>query len=217
MVGEGPAVTPLAAVDVEFWKQQAVQAAVWQGDCVVGGGGGSDCAGADETLGPVKIGGNLTIESGQQLTIAGPIWVEGDVVIDSNVEIKVADILGSEGVVIVVDYPQDRLSRGKIVTASKVTFVQTAAYGPAVLVSTNMGDNCTADPAVKVSSNTATVVFSAPDGCIWFEANSFVRGVLAKKVHLSGNSQIEYDPRLAYIVLKTGLGGWAVTSYREIE
>jgi len=31
----------------------------------------------------------------------------------------------------------------------------------------------------------------------------------------SNNSVIEYDPRLATVILKTGLGGWAVTGFQE--
>lgn len=216
-VGEAPETVPLSAIDVEFWKQQAAQSSIWTGDCVIGAEDASDCAGSEKRLGSVKIGGNLTVLSGENFTLTGPIWVEGDATINSNVKVSVEESLGSEGVVIVVDYPEDRFGRGKILTASNVSFFQTEQEGPAIFVSTNKEDNCTTDPAVKVSSNTATVVFSAPDGCIFFESNSLVRGVLAKKIYLSNNSSIIYDPRLAYVVLKTGLGGWAVTSYREIQ
>lgn len=213
---EKPESMPMEAVDIEFWKQQAAQAAIWPGNCVIDKGGGvNDCSGTGKRLGPVKVEGSLTINSGANLTLAGPVWVEGDMTINSNVDIRIDDSLGIEGVVVVVDYPGNRFGRGKILTSSNVDFFETAAGGPAVFVSTNTEDNCQVNPAVKVSSNTSTVVFSAPDGCIYFNANSFVRGVLAKKVHLSGNSAIEYDPRLATVILKTGLGGWAVTNFRE--
>lgn len=216
-VEEAPEEVPLAVMDVEFWKQQAVQSSIWTGDCIIGSGDASDCAGSEEKLGSVKIEGNLTIRSGTEVTLTGPIWVEGDVTVNSNVDVLVDESLGSEGVVIVVDYPSDRFGRGKVVTESNVSFSQTSAGGPPIFVSTNTEDNCAVDPAIKVSSNTATVVFSAPEGCVFFQSNSFVRGVLAKKTHLSGNSSIVYDPRLAYVILETGLGGWAVTGYREIE
>lgn len=215
-VAEKPESMPLEAVDIEFWKQQAAQAAIWPGSCVIDNGGGvNDCSGVAKRLGPVKVEGSLTINSGTNLTLTGPVWVEGDMTINSNVDIRIDDSLGAEGVVVVVDYPGDRFGQGKVLTSSNVDFFETAAGGPAVFVSTNTEDNCQVNPAVKVSSNTSTVVFSAPDGCIYFNANSFVRGVLAKKVHLSGNSVIEYDPRLATVILKTGLGGWAVTNFRE--
>ena len=210
-----PAVMPMEAIDIAFWKQQAAQASTWVGDCVVDNGGPSDCSGSVKRLGPVKISGNLIINSHVNLTLTGPIWVEGDLEINSNVIIAVADSLGAEGVVIVVDYPSDLLGRGKIATDSHVTFGQTSSGGPAVFVSTNTDTNCTVSPAILVASNTATVVFSAPNGCINFSSNSFVRGVLAKKIHLSNNSVIEYDPRLASVILRTGLGGWAVTGMRE--
>jgi len=215
-VAEKPEAMSMEAIDIEFWKQQAAQASTWPGDCIVdSGGGASDCSGAEKKMGPVKIEGDLVINSGAVVTLSGPVWVEGDVTINSNVDVYVDDLLGSEGVVVVVDYEADRLGKGKIFTSSNVDFFQTADGGPAVFVSSNLEDNCQMSPAVQVSSNTSTVVFSAPDGCVYFNANSFVRGVLAKKIHLSGNSVIEYDPRLATVILRTGLGGWAVTSYKE--
>jgi hypothetical protein len=154
------------------------------------------------------------IESNADFTLTGPIWIEGDLEISSNVDIHVDEGLGSEGVVVVVDYPSDTFGKGKVLTASNVDFFETSQGGPAVIVSTNTEDDCSGVPAIQVSSNTSTVVFSAPDGCVFFQSNSFVRGVLAKKIHLSNNSVIEYDPRLATVILKTGLGGWAVTSFR---
>lgn len=217
-IGERPIAMPMEAIDIAFWKQQAGQAAEWIGDCIVDSGGGpADCSGIGKKLGPVKIVGNLTINSNTTVTLSGPIWVEGDVEISSNVSIIVDENLGAEGVVVVVDYPSNPLARGKIVTESNVGFSQTSKGGPAVFVSTNTSDDCAISPAILVSSNTATVVFSAPEGCINFKSNSFVRGVLAKKIHLSNNSAIEYDPRLASVILRTGLGGWAVTDFRELN
>jgi len=216
IVSEAPEPASVETIDIGFWKQQAEQSSVWVGDCVVGGKSG-DCSVPDGKLGSIKIEGDLIVEPGSDFTLTGPVWVEGDVTINSNSEVYVDEALGSEGVVVVVDYPSDTFARGKIETASNVAFYQTSVGGPAVFVSTNTEDNCAAVPAIRVASNTATVVFSAPEGCVYFEANSFVRGVLAKVVHLSNNSSIEYDPRLATVILKTGLGGWAVTGYREVE
>jgi hypothetical protein len=214
-VAEAPEVRPMETVDIVFWKQQA-ESSLWPGDCMISGKAGpSDCSGVEKQLGSVKIEGNLVVDSNTDFTLTGPVWVEGDLTINSNVDIYVDESLGIEGVVVVVDYPADQFARGKIETASNVDFFETPQGGPAVFVSTNTEDDCSAVPAIRVASNTATVVFTAPNGCVFFQSNSFVRGVLAKKIHLSNNSVIEYDPRLATVILRTGLGGWAVTSFRE--
>ena len=217
VVIEAPVVLPMEAIDIDFWKQQAVGSSTFVGDCVISSSGGpTDCSGAEKELGSVKIEGDLLVNSNTDFTLTGPVWVEGDLTIESNVNIDVAESLGSEGVVMVVDYPSDQFGKGKIEVASNVNFSQTSEGGPAMLVTTNNEDDCSAIPAVKAASNTESVVFSAPDGCVFFESNSLVRGVLAKKVHLSRNSVIEYDPRLATVILTTGLGGWEVTGFREI-
>jgi hypothetical protein len=205
----------METVDIAFWKQQA-ESSVWSGNCTISSSGGpGDCSGAEKRLGSVKIEGDLVVESNTEFTLTGPIWVEGDLTMNSNVDVYVDESLGGEGVVVVVDYPADQSGKGKIETSSNVDFFETSQGGPAVFVSTNTEDDCAAVPAIKVASNTATVVFTAPEGCAFFKSNSFVRGVLAKKIHLSNNSVIEYDPRLATVILRTGLGGWAVTSFRE--
>lgn len=217
-IDTAPATLPIQGIDIEFWKQQAVGASTWSGDCNISSSGGpTDCSGVEKELGPVKIEGNLVVNSNTTFTLSGPVWVEGDITLNSNVDIYIDDSLGSEGVVVVADYPSDQFSRGKIVAASNVDFFQTSLGGPPVFVSTNSDDNCTVNPAIIGSSNTASVVYSAPNGCIFFQSNSFVKGVLADKVYLSNNSIIEYDPRLAAVILKTGLGGWAVTDYQELE
>jgi len=216
-IGDAPQVMPTESLDISFWKQQA-EASIWSGDCIIDSKAEpSDCSDEEKQLGPVKIEGNLIISSNSDITLKGTVWVEGDLAINSNTDIHIHESLGSEGVVVVVDYPSDRLGRGKIETESNVEFFQTSSGGPVVFVSTNTEDNCLSSPAISVASNTSTVVFSAPDGCIFFRSNSFVRGALAKKIHLSGNSIIEYDPRLATVILKTGLGGWAVTSFKETK
>ena len=217
-IQDPPEILPLEGIDVAFWKQQASQAATWPGDCVISSSGGpQDCSGPTKQLGPVKIEGNLTVNSNTAFTLMGPVWVEGDVVMNSNVDVAVDDSLGSEGVVIVIDYPADQANRGKMNASSNVDFSQTAEGGPPVFVSTNTSLDCTGSPAIIAASNTTTVVYSAPAGCVFFQSNSFVRGVLAKKVYLSNNSTIEYDPRLATVILETGLGGWAVTNFQELE
>jgi len=217
-IADPPQPMPTEPVDIDFWKQQAEQASVWLGDCIIDSKTGpSDCSGEAKQLGPVKIEGNFIINSNSEFTLTGPVWVEGDLTINSNTDIHIDESLGSEGVVIVVDYPSDKFGRGKIETESNVDFFQTSSGGPAVFISTNTQDNCLSSPAISVASNTSTVVFSAPDGCIFFRSNSFVRGVSAKKIHLSSNSIIEYDPRLATVILKTGLGGWAVTGFKETK
>jgi len=214
-VVEAPEVIPMETVDIAFWKQQA-ESSVWSGNCTISSSGGpSDCSGAEKRLGSVKIEGDLVVEPNTEFTLTGPVWVEGDLTMNSNVDVYVDESLGGEGVVVVVDYPADQYGKGKIETSSNVDFFETSQGGPAVFVSTNTEDDCAAVPAIKVASNTATVVFTAPEGCAFFKSNSFVRGVLAKKIHLSNNSVIEYDPRLATVILRTGLGGWAVTSFRE--
>jgi len=75
--------------------------------------------------------------------------------------------------------------------------------------------DCASFPAIQAESRTPEVVFVAMNGCIDIESNSVVAGVLGRKVHISANSDIEYDPSLSQAILGSDLGGWRVVSVKE--
>lgn len=213
-LGNAPPAVPLASVDANYWKTQAELGGTWVGNCNISALDGTDCTNGTNILGNVKITGDLTLPQGTNLTIDGPIWVVGDFSIAQNNILQASETLGKDSVVLVTSDPADPLNKGKIVTASNVEYKLNSQGAGLIFIAENQGIDC-ADPAILMSSNTATVVFVAQDGCIKIASGSVISGVLGKKVYLSNNSSVRYDPALAQAIISTDSGGWAVTSVKE--
>lgn len=210
-----PPLIPLAIVDIEYWKNQAQAGGTWNGDCTVLATDGTDCTNGMANLGGRKILGNLFVPSGTNFTLTGPVWVKGDINISQNNIIYTDESAGKNSVVLVGSDPDNPTVKGRIITSSNVSFTRNSFGAGIIAVSQNTGDDCAAVPAINITSNTATVVFVAIDGCINISSNSVISGILAKKIHVKNNSSVLYDPSLARAIVDPGSGGWAVVSVRE--
>lgn len=210
-----PAPVSLSSVDVNFWKNKAQSGGVWNGDCNLGAGNGTDCTNGSNVLGNIKIVGNLSVPSSQNVTINGPVWVKGDINISQNNVFSTAEAIGKNSTVIVASDPDNLLAKGRIITSSNVQFNRNSLGAGLIFVSENQGIDCANSPAIDITSNTATVLFVDLDGCINIGSNSLISGVLGKKIHIKNNSTVQYDPSLAKAIVATGSGGWAVVNIKE--
>lgn len=210
-----PLPAPLAAVDVEYWKNQAETGSDWTGSCSIGGGVGVDCTQGTNRLGNMKILGDLSVPSGTDLTFTGPVWVVGDILVSQNNILYTDESVGTTSVVVIASDPNNPSTKGRIVTSSNATFLRNSFGAGLIFISENPSDICTS-PSIDITSNTATVIFISEDGCINIGSNSAISGILAKKVHVKNNSSIIYDPSLARAIVDPNSGGWAVVSIREI-
>ncbi|MBI1872010.1 hypothetical protein HYS10_01180 [Candidatus Collierbacteria bacterium] len=102
-----------------------------------------------------------------------------------------------------------------MVTSSNVQFNRNSFGAGVIFISQNLGENCAVLPAIDITSNTATVVFVAIDGCINIASHSVISGILGKKIYIKNNSSVLYDPSLAKAIVEPNSGGWAVVSVRE--
>jgi len=204
-------------VDAQYWKQKALSGGVWSGKCVVLSDDGLDCTEGTGRLGNRQILGDLFVPSGINLTVDGPVWIKGDIEISQNNILYTAESAGSDSIVVVASDPDSPLAKGRIVTSSNVQYNRNSFGAGLIFISENKGDVCEANPAIDMTSNTATVVFVAVDGCINIGSNSVISGVLGKKVHVRNNSTISYDPNLARAILGDTGEGWSVVNITEIQ
>ncbi len=210
-----PSPVALASVDADYWKNKALAGGVWSGVCVVLETDGTDCTMGTGKIGNRQILGDLVVPSGINLTIDGPLWVKGDIEIDQNNTLFTDESAGKDSIVVVASDPDNPLIFGRVITNSNVQYSRNSQGAGLIFISENRGDNCAVNPAIDMTSNTATVVFVAVDGCINIGSNSVISGVLGKKVHLKNNSTVSYDPSLAQAILGTDTGGWSVVSITE--
>jgi hypothetical protein len=210
--GPAPQVMPITQDKITTWKNKAASGGTIAGYSLGGNNKGS--------LGPIKVDGNMTLDSNAQLTITGIIWVTGNLSLNSNVIIQLSSGYGSFSGVIVVD--------GQISIDSNVVFCGSEGYksggkcNPSVgsyimLISTNNSadpDN----PAIYATSNTKTAILYASDGIIKLGSNAKLREATGYGIYMSSNAEVTYETGLADIHFSSGPGGtWEVASWKEIE
>lgn len=210
-----PSAAELSSVDATFWKNKALEGGVWNGDCNIMSSNGSDCSNGTRIIGNKQILGNLNVPSGVNLTVTGPLWVKGDINISQNNTLFTDESVGKNSIMIVASDPDNPDIKGRVVTSSNVQFNRNSQNAGIIFISENRSIDCANLPAIDMTSNTATVVFVAIDGCINVGSNSMINGILGKKIHIKNNSTIEYDPSLARAIVVPDSGGWNVVNIRE--
>lgn len=194
----GAPVIPLPVIDLDYWKSEAVKGGTYEGNYTVSG---------TAKLGPIKINGNLTINSNSTLTLEGPIYVTGNFTMNSNTNLYLNESFGSNGTILVLD--------GKFNIASNAAMHTTSATpkGYIMIASTN-----TADDAIAISSNSSNGICYAPNGGVSLESNAKVTSIAAKKIILDSNATINYDLGLANASFSSGPGGgWVIQKGTWIE
>lgn len=192
---------------------------VFSGDCILDGSGGpSDCSEGTNIIGNMIIAGNLRKPSNVNIKISGPVWVQKNVIFDS---------LGSVGLTAdITEVSQIMVVDGTILSDSNVVFGSNEAafllfistYAPE---STPPPEPESAEfcepPAIRLSSNTNSVLFYATNGCVVVTPNSTFHGaILGEKIVVDNNSTVEYDPALQSAIFGlTKSGGWQVISFKE--
>ena len=189
---------PVSDSNINTWKDAAEAGGTHTGNVNVNWSG--------DTLGPLKITGDLTINGGGTLTLTGPLWVEGDFTITGGGKIVLNSSYGDESEVIVVD-GLSQIDGGTNISGSGTEGSYTS------VLSTNTASN-----AVNLSGGAGAVVLMAPYGTININGGTGVKSVVAYKINLSGGAQITYEDGLADINFSSGpSGSWSVDSYKEVE
>lgn len=171
------------------------------------------------SLGPVKIAGNLVVESNAALTVTGTIWVTGDITFSSNILVQLDSGYGTESGVIFSD-------DGKIFIDSNVTVcgseggiigscnVSSGSY--LMFLSTFPLDPVT--PAIDMNSNTSTAILYTNNGAVRLNSNIDVFEVTAYKLKISSNASVTYESGLADVNFFSGPGGtFKIKSWQEVQ
>ena len=188
---------PLSDSNITDWKAEAEAGGVMEENYVID-------AGAEESLGPKKITGNLTVSNGAKLTVTGTIYVTGTINLFNNAEIKLGGNYGTgeSGVV---------LADGQINISNNSVFSGNGANSYVLVLTTKTGD------AINVANNSNAALFYASQGTVNISNNVVLKGVTGYKIALNNNAQINYEEGLASTKFSSGSGGsWSVTGWQEV-
>ena len=189
---------PIPQSQIDSWKNDAVTGGTFSGNKIIT---------TSQSLGPLKITGDLTVKSGATLTLTGTLWVVGNVLVDSqNTVINLDSSFGSLGGIIVsdgtftVDHPN-------------ITLTGTGQQGSYLLIiSTN-----TSDTAIDIKNNLTgySALYTSKGGLTLRNGVSVVEATGYKIIMING-SEIQYSTGVENIFFSSGSGGkWKVTSWGE--
>ena len=204
-----PQPLPISNSTINTWKD-------WADD---GGEVGSQTISGTANLGPIKINGNLTVNSNASLTITGTVWVTGDIHISSNSLILLQPSYGANGSSTVIADGQIKIdsniticgSNGGVLgscnpeNGSYIMFLSTFPFDPT-------------EDAIVADSNILTSILYANNGAIRLNSNVHVKEVTGYGLRLESNATVTYETGLASVQFTSGPGGaFKIHSWQEIE
>lgn len=156
---------------------------------------------ASQTLGPIKINGNLTVNG--NLYVSGPIWVHGNVVFGVNSKLIVAGGTGNNGAVLIGDVPTASSTQGTIFLSNNMVVSGNGNPGSfPMVISTNTGAN-----AITLNNNAAGIVLYAARGTLNISNNGGGSQLTAYRIILGNSSTINYVSGLQSASFSNGPGG----------
>ncbi|KPJ84875.1 hypothetical protein AMJ57_05180 [Parcubacteria bacterium SG8_24] len=178
-----PTTEDLPEPDYGFWQTSAEAGGTISGDHTVTDG---------QSIGPIKVDGNLIFEAGASVTITGPIWAVGDVTTGNGTTLQLDPAYTEYSTVILADDTADPAGGGHITLDNGTSVLGTGdPQSHIMFISTNQSLDET-DAALDIANNAAGAVFLAPDGVLRLRNNAGAKSLSAKKLWLDNNAVVTY-------------------------
>lgn len=196
---DNPVPQPMSVSDsnIADWKAAALAGGVTSGNVSIS---------SNQSIGPVKIIGNLTVGNSKTLTLNGVVWVTGDIDVSNNGLIKLASSYGPNSGMIIADGNISISNNGDLqgsgTSGSHIMALSTSSSGSAITLDNNSG----------------SVILVAPYGTVSLQNNASAKEVTGYKIILNNNATVTYDSGIASTSFSTGPGGaWLLDSWNETE
>lgn len=218
-----PLAMPISDTDITNWKSDASTTVI---DCGVsptpsGCSGGTYTVSSAKSLGPVKIIGNLAVNS--TLTVTNTIYATGNITFSSGSTTKLdATVYGGttkKSGIIIAD-GRIKVSNGASFTdysANSGSFIMILTTSTADDSAAN-GNACGGTNAITICNNADIVVANAQQGSIFFSNNATVKEIQAKTIRLWTNVGIIYGSGLINIDFTSGpSASWVISKWEETQ
>ena len=190
---------PISDGNIAEWKQAAEA-----GDPVIGDFHPSI---GETRLGPTKITGNLILDNHQILILTGTVWVQGYIDVSNGGSIRLDPDYGRNSGVIIADKWMQMSNNGVFDgSGDPDSFLMMASLANC------RGGTQTADCAANNSSiilhnNVDSTIFYAPNGLIYLNNLVRVKETAGYMMHLSNNTEVDYESGLANALFSNGPSG----------
>ena len=152
------------------------------------------------SIGPKKYVGNLTLSNNATVTMTGPIYVTGNfTLLLPSTELILSNSFGSNGTVLIVD---------GTVTVNQGEIKHNNANPPGYIL---IASTSTSDNAIMLGNRGELAIFYALDGGVTLDNRSEVNVVVARKLTMNNNAELEYKSGFASTQFSSGPGGsWQI-------
>jgi Tfp pilus assembly protein PilX len=181
-----PQSLPVSDAQIDDWKSSATNGGVYPSDYLVTG---------YQTLGPIKIDGDLSFDNGSILNVTGVIWVTGNITFSNNALIRIDSTVTSGGTIIFAD--------GNVTVDNNVTIEGNGNPNTYLLVLSTANSTS----AMTVSNNADGAIFYASNGTVNVANNAGGNQLTGYAISMSNNSSVDYSTGLQSATFTTGPGG----------
>lgn len=189
---------PVADDQINTWKSDAEAGGVYTGNYTISAG--------TVTLGPLKIVGNLTVNSGGTLIMSGVIWVTGTITLSGGSTISLSSSYGTNEGVVIAD--------GIVTIGSGADATGSGVSGSYLMIATTSY----ASNALTISGGSGAVILYAPNGTMNISGGAHLKEAVAYRISISGGSSVDYDTGLINTNFSSGpSGGWNVQRWQEVQ
>lgn len=184
-----PKVFPISDANINEWEQTAK----------AGGEINSDITNCVSSLGPVKVIGNVSLNSNCVITINSPVYVTGDFSLNSNNRLTLNSSYGSTSGVIVVG--------GRVEIGSNNKLEGTGVGSSILMVLSKYDSKTSLIPAIVVNNEGNNGVYYAKDGIIEPGNKNQYTELTAWGIRLVNNSTLNYLTGLSSTLFSAGPSG----------
>lgn len=188
---------PISDAEVSDWKSDAA-VSVFVGTKTL--------SGSNNSLGPIKIQGNLTLNGNASLVVENTIWVTGNLTLGNGSAISLSPNYSGQGGIIIVD--------GTVNLGNNAILNGSGTSGSYLMIISLSNSSA----AITLGNNNGAVVLFAPNGTLNLGNNSNIKVLAAKTVSLGNNVLLEYEQGLIDLSFTSGpSGGWQMGSWKEVR
>lgn len=181
---------PISQSQIDEWKSDAEAGGTLEGYTL----GNLD----SDSLGPVKINGDMIIGNSSVLTLTGTVWITGTLGLGNGVTIRLdPDVYGDLGGVLIFD--------SQIAIKNNVVLEGTGKSGSYLLVLDTFSSAI--DPAIDVNNNVGAAILYANNGIIEIKNNLELLEATARGLRVDNNVSITYESGLEETLFNSGAGG----------
>lgn len=158
-------------------------------------------------FGPKKITGNLILDNNQILILTGTVWAQGYIDVSNGASIRLHPDYGRNSGVILTDKWMQIGNNGVFSgSGDEDSFLMMVSLANC-RGGTQTPDCAANNSAIILHNNVNSTIFYAPDGLIYLNNLVEVKEAAGYMMHLSNNTEVDYESGLANALFSNGPSG----------